>query len=636
MKKILFSFVLSFCFFGHGFAEKLPDQEAKKLEQEVAHLFPADTKFLSFESIDFEQDGVLEYLVEFESETMLEEINSKILRGGGDRFPFYTIVFQKNSEWKKTEYQKNSDWMKIRFDYSIVNISGREFIQFESWIDGTGGHEFYELFWIDNGEERTFDFDNLFGLYKNELTQGILYESEYLQIASADGKARISSHFCYKTGFSFSSRLNYVHLEYDISYKNGEIKFSNFERVKDESYDGSCYEGAVYLKDNREIYKLEKEFSDSEIKKTKISFDEVPEKIKGDLENFDKENKEEKTIFNDEDTFFAYCSAIGVGNYAYCTGEYEGVFLTSTMQKIEGADRETFEALDRHFDSSPFAKDKNAMYKSAEKIEEVQDPKSAQIIRFNFYTNGSILKDDYNFYEYVQNDDRFQIKNFDFPIDPKSFQKVENSAYFTKDKDSIFNIQTPIKEADYETFEGLSALYSKDKNNAYYSLFGGEETLTIENIDSETFEVLHDQNYCLPLAKDKNFVYFKNVKNSDFDSSSLTFLYCEPAMEMNGTFLYDKNGIYRIQYSDNPSFEVSISKIYFSDFPEEFLKNIPEETQKVLRELDEKMLEQEDEALGSVSNQEEKNSWLYLFIGGGIFLFFLLALIVFKFKKPRK
>ena len=96
--------------------------------------------------------------------------------------------------------------------------------------------------------------------------------------------------------------------------------------------------------------------------------------------------------------------------------------------------------------------------------------------------------------------------------------KIPIKSRFGKDDNNIYrmaisswdtNLCVPIKHADYDTFEVLSANYAKDKNNAY--LAGAKKRAskyqyTIFNIDSESFVVVDAKEY---RSKDKNHDYFK-------------------------------------------------------------------------------------------------------------------------------
>lgn len=94
--------------------------------------------------------------------------------------------------------------------------------------------------------------------------------------------------------------------------------------------------------------------------------------------------------------------------------------------------------------------------------------------------------------------------------DPNTFEVINN--YYQKDKNNVYKSDNywgwgaprKIDSADVGSFQVLSNEYAKDKYRAYYA--GDTSLAKIENVDTETFEVLsEDNNY----AMDKNNMYYR-------------------------------------------------------------------------------------------------------------------------------
>ncbi len=191
--------------------------------------------------------------------------------------------------------------------------------------------------------------------------------------------------------------------------------------------------------------------------------------------------------------------------------------LTSSMcpfQKIE-ADLNSFEVIGivkgLNDGSNLFAKDKNYVYRYGQKIEDVNGQ------NFEFLYNSAkvpLYAKDINSVYILYNDElggKGSLENFEkLPsADPDSFQFFEHK-----------NCQSTL------------ALYSKDKNKAYFG------HLPIENSNGLTF-----QHVALSVAKDKNRVYFlgKEVKNAD----PTTIQYIpDNDNSCNTTYFKDKNNVY--------------------------------------------------------------------------------------------
>lgn len=177
-------------------------------------------------------------------------------------------------------------------------------------------------------------------------------------------------------------------------------------------------------------------------------------------------------------------------------------YISSNYVKVE-VDVESFKVLSKNY-----AKDKNKVYRFAEKEEKIY-----------VINNWSDLK---------------TFENIDFEnIDFEKFFKDKNFIYYNGYKKEFI---------DKNSFQILSLYFSKDKNKVYLS--HSNILKILEWVDSETFELF----YWNIFQKDKNFVYFYGSRNDISDKIDRYTL--KP---------------YEIKYNQTSWFEVPKDKLYFSD-----------------------------------------------------------------------
>ncbi len=162
-------------------------------------------------------------------------------------------------------------------------------------------------------------------------------------------------------------------------------------------------------------------------------------------------------------------------------------FVYSFGRKIEGADQNTFELLNR-----VYAKDKNFVYSFGRKID------GADSDTFK------VLGD---YYAKDKNSAYCDRKKMDPSVDINSFQSLDYN--YAKDKNSVYKHGLKI-DRDVDSFIIINSMYSKDNLGVYFEAdFVPLEK--IEGADPHTFEVVYQKNsngYIInEYAKDKNNVY---------------------------------------------------------------------------------------------------------------------------------
>ena len=155
----------------------------------------------------------------------------------------------------------------------------------------------------------------------------------------------------------------------------------------------------------------------------------------------------------------------------------------------------------------------------------------------------------------------------------------DSESYYMKDSDYVYclfnddNSDGKIESSDVSTFEILSPMYAKDKNNVYFTIGGGGPCHSgggyftiIDNADPESFELIY-----LNIGKDKHNVYYggdEGVKVlNNADPSSFTVLTINDglggqpyASDIDTVFFSD----IEIEDADTNSF-VPISNVYSKD-----------------------------------------------------------------------
>ena len=126
--------------------------------------------------------------------------------------------------------------------------------------------------------------------------------------------------------------------------------------------------------------------------------------------------------------------------------------------------------------------------------------------------------------------------------DPKTFEIYEKEN-FSRDKNNVYYIGFPIKNADLKTFTPLSSYYAKDNARIFF------KNCEIKDADLQTFKVIDGRYADSYAAYDKNFIYYKyNKEKIDFE----TFVVDEEWGYKDWHFR-DKNYNYRLRstgYSD--------------------------------------------------------------------------------------
>ena len=302
------------------------------------------------------------------------------------------------------------------------------------------------------------------------------------------------------------------------------------KKIKDVSPKGFEILDAKYVKDDKNLYKLEDDLSSyflsSEIKTKKVSIDGL------DVKSF-------KVLENNKDSYFDY--------YV----DKSNVYLDKdNLEKITGADRNSFEIL-----GYSIARDKNNVYNKGEKLGNID------IASFKYFDNW--IAKDKNRVFYM--DDRKDIKN----ADAKTFERMEESYYF-RDKNNVFALKNDYSDSNYNlvlemsknidrsSFDILNNEFGKDKNGVYYF---GEKIDGISSNNAKVVEELGDYDYIFQSGND-HYLVTVNEGNS-YDKSDDNTKEKFKIKKINGlnvdydTFKYfeiydlykDKNNFY--YHSDN-------------------------------------------------------------------------------------
>ena len=255
------------------------------------------------------------------------------------------------------------------------------------------------------------------------------------------------------------------------------------KKIKDVSPKGFEILDAKYVKDDKNLYKLEDKlssyFSSNEIKTKKVSIDGL------DVKSF-------KVLENNKDSYFDY--------YV----DKSNVYIDKdNLEKITGADRNSFEIL-----GYSIARDKNNVYNKGEKLGNID------IASFKYFDNG--IAKDKNRVFYM--DERKDIKN----ADAKTFERMGESYYF-RDKNNVFALKNDYSDSNYNlvlemsknidrsSFDILNAEFGKDKNGVYYF---GEKIDGISSNNAKVVKALGNSDYILQSGND-HYLMTVNEKDSD-------------------------------------------------------------------------------------------------------------------------
>lgn len=188
-------------------------------------------------------------------------------------------------------------------------------------------------------------------------------------------------------------------------------------------------------------------------------------------------------------------------------------------------DKATFQEID-----AVYAKDKNGVYvwenRGWKKLERI-DPITFQIINISGSAR-RYLKDKNGIYNIDGDSDNLVLEKL--PYDPQTYEVINQ--LYSKDKNNIYYSNRKIIGADLPTFQIGSDGFSKDKNNIY---FGGKKIL---GVDRDTIKIIE-----LPYIKDKNNVYYGNKKIEGADKNTFELTY-DFGSVVNGYYSKDKNNVY--------------------------------------------------------------------------------------------
>ena len=192
-------------------------------------------------------------------------------------------------------------------------------------------------------------------------------------------------------------------------------------------------------------------------------------------------------------------------------------------------DKATFQEI-----TATYSKDKNGVYvwenRGWKKLEEL-DPITFQIIN----VSGSVhqyLKDKNGIYSiiYSMDGDSDNLVLEKLPYDSQTFEVINK--LYTRDKNNIYYSGRKIIGADLSTFQIGSDGFSKDKNNIYL------EGKRILGIDKDTVKIIE-----LPYIEDKNNVYYRNKKIEGADKNTFELTYDFKSV-VNNYYSKDKNNVY--------------------------------------------------------------------------------------------
>lgn len=188
-------------------------------------------------------------------------------------------------------------------------------------------------------------------------------------------------------------------------------------------------------------------------------------------------------------------------------------------------DKATFQEID-----AVYAKDKNGVYvwenRGWKKLEGI-DPITFQIINISGSAR-RYLKDKNGIYNIDGDSDNLVLEKL--PYDPQTYEVINQ--LYSKDKNNIYYSNRKIIGADLPTFQIGSDGFSKDKNNIY---FGGKKIL---GVDRDTIKIIE-----LPYIKDKNNVYYGNKKIEGADKNTFELTY-DFGSVVNGYYSKDKDNVY--------------------------------------------------------------------------------------------
>ena len=202
------------------------------------------------------------------------------------------------------------------------------------------------------------------------------------------------------------------------------------------------------------------------------------------------------------------------------------VSYAESNQKI---DKATFQEI-----TATYSKDKNGVYvweNRGWKNLEGLDPVTFEIINISGSAR-RYLKDKNGIYSiiYSMDGDSDNLVLEKLPYDSQTFEVINK--LYTRDKNNIYYSDRKIIGADLSTFQIGSDGFSKDKNNIYL------EGKRILGIDKDTVKIIE-----LPYIEDKNNVYYRNKKIEGADKNTFELIY-DFGSVVNRYYSKDKNNVY--------------------------------------------------------------------------------------------
>ena len=194
-------------------------------------------------------------------------------------------------------------------------------------------------------------------------------------------------------------------------------------------------------------------------------------------------------------------------------------------------DKATFQEID-----ASYSKDKNGVYVIENRIWkklEGLDPVTFEIINISGSAR-RYLKDKNGIYSiiYSMDGDSDKLVLEKLPYDPQTYEVINQ--LYSKDKNNIYYSDRKIIGVDLPTFQRIDEnIYSKDKNNIY---FRGKK---ISGADKDTFEKIDKYNY----SKDKNNIYYNDKKIEGVDKNTFELTY-DFGSVVNEYYSKDKNNVY--------------------------------------------------------------------------------------------
>lgn len=162
------------------------------------------------------------------------------------------------------------------------------------------------------------------------------------------------------------------------------------------------------------------------------------------------------------------------------------------------------------------------------------------------YLGRDYIKDDKYVYNYAGIIDGADVKTFEI---------LEKSFYYSKDKAHVFYRGMEIEGSEPSSFEILDGGYAKDRHNVYY------QKKKLEKADVKTFKMLKEGDYIY--SKDRKYIYYRENIIKEADRKTFKALNFKYAKDKNYVYIH---GI-KIDEADTNTF-----KLYSGSDPE--FKNI--------------------------------------------------------------